>query len=56
MKIEEWLYSLPHRLRSLFQSNRVDREMKEELREHLDQQIMENIRRGMPAEEARRAA
>ena len=56
MHLEEWLYSLPLRLRSFFRSNQVDQEMKEELREHLDQQIRENIAKGMSPEEARRAA
>jgi len=56
MDIQQWLYSMPARFRSLFHSNQVDQEMKEELREHLDQQIKENIARGMSAEEARRMA
>lgn len=56
MNIEQQLYSLPLRLRSLFHPNQVDQEMKEELREHLEQQISENIAKGMSPEEARRSA
>ena len=56
MDIEQWLYSLPLRLRSFFYPNQVDQEMKEELREHLEQQIRENIAKGMSPEEARRSA
>jgi len=56
MDIEQWLYSLPPRLRSFFHPHQVDQEMKEELREHLEQQIRENIAKGMSPEEARRSA
>ena len=56
MHLEEWLYSFPLRLRSFFRPHQVDREMKEELREHLDQQIKENVAKGMSPEEARRTA
>ena len=56
MDIERLLYSLPLRLRAFFRPNRVDEEMKEELRTHLEQQITENIAKGMSAGEARRSA
>ena len=56
MDIEQWLYSLPLRLRGFFRPNQVDREMTEELREHLEQQISENMAKGMSPEEACRAA
>jgi macrolide transport system ATP-binding/permease protein len=56
MNIEQWIYSLPSRLRSFFHPRQVDKEMKEELREHLEQQIEENIARGMTPEQARRSA
>jgi macrolide transport system ATP-binding/permease protein len=56
MDIQQWLYSVPPRLRSFLRSSQVDGEMKEELREHLEQQTRENIARGMSPEEARRAA
>ncbi|MCU1260604.1 MAG: hypothetical protein JWO80_3489, partial [Bryobacterales bacterium] len=44
------------RFRSLFAKTRVERELDRELRFHLDQQIRENIARGMTADEARIAA
>jgi len=56
MNLEQWLFSLPFRLRSFFHPNRVDEEMKEELREHLAQQIRENIATGMSPERARHSA
>lgn len=56
MNIQQWLYSLPLRLLSFFRPNRVDQELKDELREHLEQQIRENIANGMSPEEARRSA
>ncbi|HEY1679943.1 MAG TPA: ABC transporter permease [Candidatus Sulfotelmatobacter sp.] len=56
MDMEQWLYSLPARLRVLFRSNQVEREMKEELREHLEMQIRGNIAKGMPPPVARRSA
>src|SRR5215469_4396432 len=56
MDVEQWLYSLPMRLRSFFHPDQVDQDMKEELREHLEEQTRENIRQGMAPEEARRSA
>ena len=43
-------------LRSLFQKERVEREMDEELGEFLDAAVKEKMRRGMSREEALRAA
>jgi macrolide transport system ATP-binding/permease protein len=56
MDIQQWLYSLPLRLRSFFHPSQIDQEMKDELREHLAQQIRENMAKGMSPEEARRSA
>jgi len=56
MSIEQWVYSLPLRLRSFFLRHQVDEEMKEELREHLDQQVSDNIAKGMSADQALRSA
>ena len=56
MDIDQWLYSLTSRLRSFFRPNQVDQELKDELRAHLEQQIMENVARGMSPEEARYSA
>jgi macrolide transport system ATP-binding/permease protein len=56
MSLEQWLHSLPLRWRDLVRRNRVDQELKDELRDHLDQQIQINLEKGMSKEEARRAA
>jgi predicted permease len=56
MTIERLLRIIPLRMRSLFRRSDVERELEEELRYHLDQQIAENVRQGMGAEAARRAA
>ena len=50
------LASLAFRLRALFGRNRLERSMDEELRQHLELQAEDNRRRGMDAEQARRAA
>lgn len=44
------------RLRSLCSASTVDRELEEELRYHLEQQIEANVARGMPPDAARTAA
>src|SRR5260370_35732963 len=56
MTFEPWLYTLPLRLRSFFRRDQVDEELKDELREHLEQQIHENIAAGMSPEDARYSA
>jgi macrolide transport system ATP-binding/permease protein len=56
MRIEQWLYSLSVRLRSFFHPHQVDEEMKEELRAHIEEQIEQNVARGMSPEEARYSA
>lgn len=56
MRIENWIYTIPMRLRALFQRNRLTGELDEELRDHLDRQIESNLAAGMSPEEARLAA
>ena len=56
MSMERWFYTLPLRLRSLFRRRRVEQELDEELRYHLERQIEENLEWGMSREEARYAA
>ena len=56
MRLDEWLYRIPLRLRSLFHRNDMDQELDEELRNHLERQTEENVARGMSPSEARRAA
>src|SRR5690242_21593324 len=51
-----WIYKLPLRLRSLFRKQRVENELNDELRFHLEKLIEEIIAKGMSAEEARYAA
>ncbi len=51
-----WLYKFPLLLRSLFQKGRVEDELSEELRFHLEKQIEQNVASGMSAEEARYVA
>jgi len=51
-----WFYKLPLRFRSLFRKGRVEQELTDELRFHLEKLIEENIARGMTPEEARYAA
>jgi hypothetical protein len=51
-----WLHKLPLRFRSLLVRRRVERELNDELRFHLEKQIEVKVARGMTAEEARYAA
>jgi putative ABC transport system permease protein len=56
MGFGRWLYILRLRVRSLFKRKQVDQELKDELRDHLELQIQDNLSRGMSPEEARYAA
>ena len=51
-----WFYELPLRLRSLFRKSRIEKELTEELRFHLEKLIRENVGKGMTSQEARYAA
>ncbi|MGO8733774.1 MAG: ADOP family duplicated permease [Terriglobia bacterium] len=51
-----WLYKFPLRFRSLFKRARVERELSDELRFHLEKLIEENSAKGMTPEEALYAA
>jgi predicted permease len=51
-----WIYKLPLRLRSLFRKSRVEQELSDELRFHLEKLIEEKVAQGMTPEEARYAA
>jgi predicted permease len=51
-----WTYKLPLRIRSLFRRSRVERELTDELRFHLDTLTEENINSGMAPEDAHYAA
>ena len=56
MRLEHWFYKAPLYLRSLFCQERVEHELDEELRYHLERKIEEYIAQGMQPEEARYAA
>src|SRR5262249_11364937 len=56
MRLAHWFYSVPLRLRSLFSRARVEQELDEELRYHIERQIEENIAKGQTPEDARYAA
>src|SRR5262245_52162264 len=56
MELQRWLYKLPLRLRSLFRRSRVERELDEEIRYHIERQTQELIAKGLTPGEARNAA
>ena len=56
MRFQHWVYTIPLWLRSLLRRDRLDAELDEELRDHIDRQIEDNMFRGMSPEEARVAA
>jgi predicted permease len=56
MRLENWLYTIPLRLRSLLVRHRQQEDLDEELRDHIERQTHENQSRGMGEEEARLAA
>jgi len=51
-----YLYKLPLRLRSILKRGRVEQELSDELRFHLEKLTEENVAKGMTPEEARYAA
>src|SRR5580658_253595 len=51
-----WIRTLGSRTRALLSPGHVDQDFERELSTHLDMLTDENIRRGVPPEEARRAA
>ena len=56
MPDSRWFHQMILRLRTLFQRNRVERELEEEFQFHLEQRIELEIARGLSPEEARFAA
>jgi predicted permease len=56
MRLANWIYTLPLKLRSLFRHREAEQDLDEELRDHLDRRIEENIAKGMAPEEAKRDA
>ena len=51
-----WFYKLPLRIRSLLWKSRVEQELSDEIRFHLENLIGEKVANGMGPEEARYAA
>lgn len=56
MRIEHWFYTLPLRLRSLFRRGKVEQELDEELRFHIERKTEEGIAQGLSPKEARYSA
>src|SRR4051794_40984710 len=56
MRIEHWLYALPLRVRSLLRRRRVERDLDDELQDHLERKIDEYIAQGLTPQHSRRAA
>lgn len=56
MRMEHWWFTARLRLKSLLLRNRVERELDEELRFHLENKIEEGIANGLSPKEARHAA
>src|SRR5688500_9508780 len=54
--IKTFFHRLCFRLRALFQKQRLDAEMEDELRSHIEMRTQQNIEAGMNLEEARYAA
>jgi putative ABC transport system permease protein len=51
-----WWHQFLFRLERIAHSREADQELEEEIRSHIELETQDNIARGMPAEEARRAA
>jgi putative ABC transport system permease protein len=56
MRLEYWLYTVPLRLRSVFRRRRVEEELDEELRYHLEETMRERTGAGISDAQARRDA
>src|SRR6267154_2126836 len=56
MRVDRWLYTIPLRLRSLFRRKRVEQELDDEFRFHLERQMEAAVLQGVPPDDARAAA
>ena len=56
MRPEHWRYTIPLRLRALFRWEQAERELDDELRDHLERKTEGYLAKGMTPEEARRQA
>ena len=56
MGLSRLLSILRLRLRSVFRRTRLEQELDEELRDHIDRRVAADVARGVPREQARQAA
>ena len=56
MQPEKWIFTIPLRLRSLFQRRAVEQELDDEMRDHLESQTRQHISEGMGPAAARQTA
>src|SRR5688500_8045627 len=56
VRFEHWRYSVPLWLRGLFRRRAVERDLDDEIRDHLDRQTAAYVAGGMSVDDARRAA
>ena len=56
MRLQRLLSTLRLRLRSVFRRARVEEELDEEIRDHIDRRVAADVARGVPREQAYRAA
>src|SRR5690242_2339461 len=56
MRPVRWLFTIPLRLRSLFRKPQADRELDDELRDHVVLKTADYVAKGIPPDEARRRA
>ena len=54
--MREFFRTLTHQLTALFRRRRLEDDLDEELRSHLEMAVELNVRKGMGAEDARREA
>jgi predicted permease len=54
MRLQRWRYTLPLRWRSLIGRREVERDLDDEIRDHIESRIESLIARGVPPDEARR--
>jgi putative ABC transport system permease protein len=55
-QLDRWLYTVPLRLRSLFQREKAEQDLQDELQFHIDQQTQRHMARGLSPDQAQRAA
>src|SRR5260370_22625681 len=56
MGLQQWFYTIPLRLRSLFRGRQGDAELDEEIRDHLKHQVQAFIAKGIAPGQARHIA